>query len=92
MTDVDHYIALSAQYGPEVRQNLTAALKIRCEAFSSGALGHLFQSLGLTANDFLEAPTVVGLADFSEENTAFLMNILLFKFQSYLERLSRRRH
>lgn len=88
MTDVDHYIALSAQYGPEVRQNLTAALKIRCEAFSSGALGHLFsKSSGLTANDFLEAPTVVELADFSEENTAFLMNILLFKFQSYLERL-----
>lgn len=88
MADVDHYIAVSAQYGPEVRQNLTAALKIRCEAFSSGALGLLFsKSSGLTAKDFLEAPTVVELADFSEENTTFLMNILLFKFQSYLEHL-----
>lgn len=88
LADVDHYVAVSAQYGPEVRQNLTAALKIRCETFSSGALGHLFsKASGLTAKDFFEAPTVVELADFSEENTAFLMNILLFKFQSYLERL-----
>ena len=87
LADVDSYIATSAQYGPEVRQNLTAALKIRCETFSSGALGRLFsKASGLTAKDFLEVPTVVELADFSEENTAFLMNILLFKFQSYLER------
>lgn len=62
-------------------------MKIRCETFSSGALGRLFsKASGLTAKDFLEVPTVVELADFSEENTAFLMNILLFKFQSYLER------
>ena len=88
LADVDHYIAESAQYGPEVRQNLTAALKIRCEAYSTGALGRIFsRASGLTARDFLDVPTVVELADFSEENTAFLMNILLFKFQSYLERL-----
>lgn len=88
LADVDHYVAESAQYGPEVRQNLTAALKIRCEAYSIGALGRIFSSAsGLTAKDFLDVPTVVELADFSEENTAFLMNILLFKFQSYLERL-----
>ena len=88
LADVDHYIAESAQYGPEVRQNLTAALKIRCEAYSTGALGRIFsRASGLTARDFLDVPTVVELADFSEENTAFLMNILLLKFQSYLERL-----
>ena len=88
LADVDHYIAESAQYGPEVRQNLTAALKIRCEAYSTGALGRIFsRASGLTAKDFLDVPTVVELADFSEENTAFLMNILQFKFQSYLERL-----
>ena len=78
LADVDHYVAESAQYGPEVRQNLTAALKIRCEAYSIGALGRIFSSAsGLTAKDFLDVPTVVELADFSEENTAFLMNIVL---------------
>lgn len=88
LKDVDEYIAASAQYGPEVRQNLTAALKLRCETFSSGALGRLFaKSNGLMAKDFLGTPSVIELADLSEENTAFLMNILLFKFQSYLERL-----
>ena len=88
LADIAHYIAVSAQYGPEVRQNLTAALKIRCETYSTGALGRIFScASGLTARDFLDVPTVVEFADFSEENTAFLMNILLFKFQSYLERL-----
>ena len=86
--DVDVYIADSARYGPEVRQNLTAALKLRCETFSSGALGRIFaKPAGLMAKDFLTAPSVIELADFAEDSTSFLMNILLFRFQSYLERL-----
>lgn len=88
LEDVDAYIAASAQYGAEVRQNLTAALKLRCETFSSGVLGRIFSKpVGLAARDFLDIPSVIELADLAEESTAFLMNILLFRFQSYLERL-----
>ena len=88
LKDVDGYIRSSAQYGPEVRQNLTAALKLRCETFSSGALGRMFsKSSGQKAQDFLVSPSVIELADLSEESSVFLMNILLFKFQSFLSRL-----
>ena len=60
------------------------------EAFN-GLLKCTYQRFGwefgtMAYEDHNEVPTVVELADFSEENTAFLMNILLFKFQSYLER------
>lgn len=88
LEDVDAYISASAQYGPEVRQNLTAALKLRCETFSSGVLGRIFSKpAGLVARDFLDTPSVIELADLSEESASFLMNILLFRFQSYLEKL-----
>lgn len=85
--NVDSYIAAHAQYGPEVRMNLTAALKLRTETMHSGALGSLFASRrGLTACELLSTPSVIELADFSEQSAAFIMNILLFKFQSFLSR------
>lgn len=84
---VDDYIAKHAQYGPEVRQNLTAALTLRTETMHSGAMGNLFsEASGLQAKDLLEAPCVIELSDFSSQSAAFLMNILLFKFQSFLSR------
>lgn len=87
LANVDEYIRTHAQYGPEVRQNLTAALKLRTEHQSSGALGGLFNTpQGLMAADLLSGPAVIELADFSEQSAAFLMNILLFKIQCYLAR------
>lgn len=85
LDNVDEYIQKHGQYGPEVRMNLTAALKIRTEHQSSGALGDLFSSpQGLTVKELLSAPAVIELADFSEQSVAFLMNIILFKIQCYL--------
>ena len=85
--EVDSYIAAHARYGPEVRQNMTAALTLRTQTMASGALGALFsQREGLTAKELLAAPSVIELADFSESSAAFLMNILLFKIHSYLSR------
>ncbi len=82
---VDGYIAAHAQYGPEVKRNITAALTLRSEMMHSGALGRVFShSAALSAKDFFEAPTVIELSDFSEQAVTFLMNVLLFKFQCYL--------
>ena len=44
------------------------------------------RAAGLQARDLLETPCVIELADFSAQSAAFIMNILLFKFQSYLSR------
>ncbi len=88
MAGVEDYIAANAQYGPEVRQNLTAALKLRCSWLAEGALGRMFASpAGMTAQDLISTPTVIELEDLNEESTAFLMNILLFRLQSYLQGL-----
>ena len=85
---MEDYVAHHARYGPEVRQNLTGALELRAETMTSGALGRVFADpFGMTAKQLLTVPTVLELADFSEEATAFLMNILMFRFQSYLQRL-----
>ncbi|MBO4474696.1 MAG: ATP-binding protein [Clostridiales bacterium] len=85
--NVESYISRHAKYGPEVRMNLTAALSIRTEAMRGGTLGNLFcRSFGLQARDLLNTPSIVELSDFSEGTVTFLMNILLFKFQSYLSR------
>ena len=85
--NVESYIREHARYGPEVRQNLTAALTLRTENMHSGAIGKLFsETAGLQAPDILEAPCVIELADFSPQSAAFIMNILLFKFYSYLSR------
>lgn len=88
MAGIEDYIAANARYGPEVRQNLTAALKLRCSWLAEGALGRMFASpVGLSARDLMDAPTVIELADLSEESASFLMNILLYRFQSYLQGL-----
>lgn len=80
---VDPYMA--NKYGPEVRTNVTTALKIRCQQFTGGALGALFnRRSGLTAADLLRTPTVIELADFGADSIAFLTNLLLFKMQCYL--------
>lgn len=82
---IPDYIREHAQYGPEVQKNLTAALTIRIESFSAGALAGITNvRSGLTARDLLGNSTVVELASFSPEASCFLMNILLFKVQSYL--------
>ncbi len=87
--NVDEYIEKSAKYGPEVKQNLKAALKLRSENMSTGALGKLFSdNFGMTAKDFLNTPAVIELSDLGEESTHFLMNILMYKFQRYLSRLA----
>lgn len=86
--NVDSYIENHARYGPEVKQNLTAALKLRSENLGTGALGNLINKRdGLKAKDLLSTPSVIELADFSTQSTSFIMNILLFKFQCYLSRL-----
>jgi len=83
--NIDEYIDNHARYGEEVRQNLTAALKIRTESISSGALGRVCgESHGITAANLLSSATVIELDDFSESVTVFLMNVIMFKIQSYL--------
>ena len=85
--NVEHYIENHAKYGPEVRMNLTAALSLRTETMNEGALGYLFSnSFGLMSEDLLGTPCVIELSDFSDESVAFLMNILLFRFQCYLSK------
>ena len=85
--NVESYISAHAAYGPEVRQNLSAALALRAETMHSGALGKAFDCrFGIKASDLLEHPSVIELADFSHEAVTFVMNILLFKFQCYLSR------
>lgn len=85
--NVDSYIENHAKYGPEVRQNLTAALTLRTENMQSGAMGSIFEKAdGLKAKDFLNVSCVIELADFSLQSASFLMNILLFRLQSYLSR------
>ena len=87
--NVDSYISAHAQYGPEVKRNLTAALKIRTEHMFSGALGGIFNTdHGVRAKDLLESPCVIELTDISPESAAILMNILLFKFHSFLSRVN----
>lgn len=87
LRNVDRYIEKHAKYGAEVRQNLTAALTLRTETMNEGALGHLFSNhFGLMSEDLLGTPSIIELSDFSEESVAFLMNILLFRFQCYLSR------
>ncbi len=88
LANVDSYIAEHARYGPEVRQNLTAALKLRSETMGEGALGQVFTcAAGQTARELMEVPTVIELADFSEPATCFLMSMLLFRFQCYASHL-----
>lgn len=82
---VDPYMAKYGKYGPEVRRNVTTALKIRCQLYTCGALGALFnRRRGLTAADLLHTPTVIELADFGADSISFLANLLLFKMQCYL--------
>lgn len=87
-SNINEYIEEHALYGLEVKQNLKAALTLRSENLYSGALGKCFEKqCGLTAKDIIEKNTIIELADFSESATIFIMNILLFKLQSYLRQL-----
>ena len=87
LKNIPEYIAKHAQYGPEVKKNLEAALTLRTEHLDSGALGTIVeQPYGLSAGEILKSPSVIELADFSSSSSEFLMNILLFKFHSYLSR------
>ena len=82
------YIRSHARYGAEVKQNLEGALTLRTENMYTGALGRSFSKpFGITAEELLETPTVIELADFSDTGTEFLMNILLFKLHCYISRL-----
>lgn len=87
--NINEYIDRHAPYGAEVRQNLIAALTLRSENLYSGAMGRCFEhKKGLTAKEILDTPTVIELADFSESATTFVMNVLMYKIQSYLSRQS----
>lgn len=84
---VPEYIRNHAQYGPEVRQNLTAALTLRTESAAQGALGRMMATEGgVTARELLSGPAVIELADLSSGAVSFLLNILLFRIQRYLAR------
>lgn len=84
---IPHYIEKHGKYGPEVRQNLEGALRIRIENLYQGSLGRILSYNGYTAKQLLEVPTVIELSDLSSESVIFLMNILLTKIYSYLSRL-----
>ena len=86
--NIPEYIRSHARYGAEVKQNLEGALTLRTENMYTGALGRSFSKpFGITAEELLETPTVIELADFSDTGTEFLMNILLFKLHCYISRL-----
>ena len=87
LDNVPDYIREHATYGPEVRQNLTAALKLRTESAAQGALGRMMSADGgVTMQELLSGPAVIELADLSTGAVSFLMNILLFRIQRYLAR------
>lgn len=83
--NISDYINEHAMYGAEVKQNLTAALTLRSENLYSGALGKCFNcNTGLKAKDILSSSVLIELADFSEGATTLIMNVLMYKLQSYL--------
>lgn len=85
--NIDAFMQTQGRYGPEVRQNITAAIKVRVDRMCRGVLGGLFsQSRAMQAKDILEAPAVIELADLGE-GADLVMSVLLFKFYSYLSRL-----
>ncbi len=85
--NVDEYVQRHAKYGAENRQNLIAALSLRSENLFSGALGRTCNVVdGLSAKELLSGPTLIELDDFSESSVSFLMNVILFRIQSYLSK------
>lgn len=85
--NIDSYVDKKARYGPEVRQNIRAALKIRIEALCTGAAGPMLSApQGISAKELLAAPSVIEMAELSQSTSSFLVSILLFKIHSYLAR------
>lgn len=88
--NVDEYVQGHARYGSENRQNLIAALELRSENLFSGALGRVCNvSDGISAKELVSCSTLIELDDFSESSVVFLMNVILFKLQSYLSKLEK---
>ena len=88
--NVDDYVNEHARYGSENRQNLIAALTIRSETLHTGALGAMFsEPHGIMAEELLKSPTVIELDDLSESAVILLMNVLLYRIQSYLAKQGR---
>jgi hypothetical protein len=81
---VDTWMQTNGRYGPEVRQNITAAAKMRLRKLCTGTFAAIFsQRSGLTAEDLTCGPVVIEMSDFSEQTAAFITSIILFRLQRY---------
>lgn len=84
LANVDAWMQENGQYGPEVRQNITAAAKMRLRKLCTGTFAALFsQRNGLTAKDLTGGPVVIEMSDFSSQSAAFLTSVILFRLQRY---------
>lgn len=84
LANVDVWMQKNGQYGPEVKQNITAAAKMRLRKLCTGTFAALFsQRTGLTAKDLTSGPVVLEMSDFSGQTAAFLSTVLLFRLQRY---------
>lgn len=84
LANVDAWMQKNGRYGPEVRQNITAAAKMRLRKLCTGTFSMLFsQCSGLTAKDFTCGPVVIEMSDFSPQTAAFLTSVLLFRLQRF---------
>ena len=84
LANVDIWVQRNGQYGPDVKQNVTGAAKMRLRKLCTGTFGPLFnRRSGLTAVDFTQGHVVVEMSDFSAQTAAFLTTVLLFRLQRY---------
>lgn len=84
LANVDTWMQKSGQYGPEVKQNITAAAKMRLRKLCTGTFAALFsRRSGLTAKDLTCGPVVIEMSDFSPQTAAFLTSVLLFRLQRH---------
>lgn len=84
LANVDIWMQSNGQYGPDVKQNVTGAAKMRLRKLCTGTFGPLFnRRSGLTAVDFTQGHVVVEMSDFSAQTAAFLTTVLLFRLQRY---------
>lgn len=84
LDNVDTFMQNNGRYGPEVRQNITAAAKMRLRKLCTGTFAALFsQRSGLTAKDLTCGPVVIEMSDFSAQTAAFITSIILFRLQRY---------
>lgn len=84
LDNVDAWMQKNGRYGPEVKQNIAAAAKMRLRKLCTGTFAALFgRRSGLTAKDLTGGPVVIELSDFSPQTAAFLTTVLLFRLQRF---------